>query len=161
MGGHTEHSITASGSWTTWKYDRTTHSPGHLHVEWVADWGSDCINCIIDTKKTLFDSRRWKSWKLMVLSGFKGLPYPSLCQKRCVSCFCFPRKKTFFYDFFSHFALLYGYVRVEPDHENHKFHEKSWISLIFIDFCQKSWNLMVFDAPGRLSHPVLGLKYFS
>jgi len=36
--------------------------------------------------------------KLMVLSGPKVLPHPALCQKRCASCFCFPRKKTFFYE---------------------------------------------------------------
>ena len=71
-------------------------------------------------------------WKLMVLSGFKGLPHPALCQKRCVSCFCFPRKKHFFMKkYFSHFALLYGSARVEPDHENHQF---SWKTMIFIDF---------------------------
>ena len=69
----------------------------------------------------------------MVLSGAKVLLHPALCQKRCVSCFCFPRKKTFFYEkmLFSHFALLYGSARVEPDHENHQF---SWKTMIFIDF---------------------------
>ena len=68
---------------------------------------------------------------------------------------------------FSHFALLYGSARVEPDHENHQFSWKTmifidfqWFSLIFIDFGQKSWKLMVFDAPGRPPHPVLGQKQF-
>ena len=104
-----------------------------------------------------------KSWKLMVLSGPKVLPHPSLCQKRRAPCFCFPRIKHFLWkNIFSHFALLYGSARVEPDHENHQIFMKNhgfhWFSMIFIDFYQKSWKLMVFNAPERLPHPVLGQK---
>ena len=47
--------------------------------------------------------------------------------------FLFPKKKNIFLwkNIFSHFALLYGSARVEPDHENHQF---SWKTMIFIDF---------------------------
>ena len=105
-----------------------------------------------------------KSWKLMVLSGPKVLPHLSLCQKRRASCFCFPRKKNIFFHEKYFFCTLHystalpeasSIMKITNFLKSHDFH---WLSLIFIDFGQKSWKLMVFNAAGLLPHPVLGQK---
>ena len=76
-----------------------------------------------------------KSWILMVLSCSGVLPPPPQCQKRCASCFCFARKKMFFFEKmnFRHFALLYSYAEGELQSENRGFHENHWFPLIFIE----------------------------
>ena len=77
----------------------------------------------------------WKITKFNVLSVRKGLPYPSLCQKRCVSCFCFPRKNVFLWKIF--FCILNYSTAMSESSTVIKiinFHKKTWFSLIFIDF---------------------------
>ena len=72
----------------------------------------------------------------MILSRPKVLPRPALCQKRCAACFCFPRKKTFFY--VKYFFCTLHYSTAMPESSSvmkiTKNHEKSWFLLIFIDF---------------------------
>ena len=80
----------------------------------------------------LFFIWSWKSWNWWFWVVLKGSHPRHYARNDVCRVFVSQEKKHFFMKkYFSHFALLYGSARVEPDHENHQF---SWKTMIFIDF---------------------------
>ena len=85
------------------------------------------------------------SWKLRFWAVPKGLPYPALCQKRCVSCFCFPRKKKHFFMKKIFFRILHYSTALPESSPIMNFHDFWPKSMKIIENQWKSWFFMEID----------------
>ena len=104
------------------------------------------------------------------IDGFEwpqSTPAPGAMSETMCVVFLFPKKKIiffmkkYFFAFCTTLRLCQSRARSWKSSIFMKSHDFHWFSMIFIDFGQKSWKLMVFDAPGRPPHPVLGQKQFA
>ena len=100
------------------------------------------------------------------IDGFErrqSTPTPGAMSETMCVVFLFPKKKNIF--LWKIFFRILHYSTAMPESspimkiinfmKNHDFH---WFSMVFIDFCQKSWKLMGLSGPKVLPHPALCQK---